>query len=474
MALAPLTQSLAQFKVSAPAAPTAPATGSKPPISAFQNSNVDLSQHPALVAVASALHQKILQGVPANDLGRQQLVNYLKANVNKVGGTSAAENVNNFVQALPQAAQDTVGNALIAPAARLGVGTFDLGSDAITAAKGQPLPANLLPSRNLPLGIGTVTPSNPDTPGGALKVASDAFQTGGTAMAATDLAGQGVDAVQAANKAAIDANAAKADTAAVTKLQETIAPKITSKETQAIINEGRLTRGDSSALFGKQPDIVTQSENVQQAAQVIHQNIPNAAQMNDAQLSNALNTKIGETAQSLKPQMEATPIHPDTVEKAQETWQSLKTEQQGRPEFLDNKAGNAAFQNKFQNYLQEALDGKNMNDVWDPRKAYDASVPASVKNATTSSPPQFQVRKTMWLENRAILNSMINDSSTGLGTQSQQAFSDMSHMYDAQQNIAAKAKIDTTGAPGPLSKSTVLKWGLGAGATLFGLHKLGL
>ena len=201
--------------------------------------------------------------------------------------------------------------------------------------------------------------------------------------------------------------------------------------------------------------------------------------MNDAQLSNALNTKISETSQSLQPQMEATPIHPDTLSKVQDAWQSLKTEQQARPEFLDNQAGNKAFQGKFENYLNQAKSAQNMNDVWQVRQAYDNSVPSTVKNATSASPPQFQVRKAMWLENRAILNSAINDTSTGLGTTSQQAFSDMSHMYDAKENIAAKAKIDTAGKRGMLPSTKIgwLKAAGGAGATLVGLdymRKFGL
>lgn len=86
----------------------------------------------------------------------------------------------------------------------------------------------------------------------------------------------------------------------------------------------------------------------------------------------------------------------------------------------------------------------------------------------------------MWLENRSILSSTINDTATGLGDESKIPFSQMSDMYDAKENIAAKAKIDLEGKPGVLPNTTRgwLKLGAGAGATLIGgewvLKKLGL
>jgi hypothetical protein len=488
--LAPLSQSLSQFKLTAPA----PNAGGKPPISAFQTANITMPAAPSTNAFSDAgdvegqnlkntlmvtqqLHNLITQGVPANDLRRMQLVNYLKTNqgVAQSGPVkSAVQAATGFVNQMPKAASDTLGNTFVKPFAQTAVSGYNAVKAAQDLSQGKSGEQDLIATRNLGPIIGQTQPFAPNPSGKDLGAQMQPVNAGFQMAGTVDLANSGIDALKSGNESAVAANQAKNDAASIDKLQETISPKITSKETQAIINEGRLTRGDNSVLFGKQPDIVTQSENVQQAAQVIHQQIPNASQMNDVQLSNALNSKITETAETLKPQMEATPVHPDTPTQMQDAWQALKTEQQSRPEFLDNKSGNTAFQGKFENYLSQVTDDKNMNDIWQARQAYDNSVPSNVKNATSASPPQFQVRKAMWLENRAILNSAINDTSTGLGGTSQQAFSDMSHMYDAQQNIAAKAKIDTTGAPGPLSKSTLLKWGVGAGATLFGLHKLGL
>lgn len=265
----------------------------------------------------------------------------------------------------------------------------------------------------------------------------------------------------------------------ITKIQDTIAPKLTAKETQAAINEGRVARGSDSFLFGKQPDIVAQSQEVQTAAHTIEHYIPDAANLNDVQLSGQLDAKTNAIADVLRPQMRATPLSDVSIGDSIDAWGKLQAEQKGASEFLDNEAGNKAFQGRFDNYLSQLLDGKNLEHAWDARIAYDGSIPANVKNATEASAPVLQFRKSMWLQNRGILNAIINDSSTGLGDTSQHAFADMTDMYMARQNIATKAKIDLEGKQGLLpDKKGLLKWGLGVGGGALGLHyiasKLGL
>lgn len=268
----------------------------------------------------------------------------------------------------------------------------------------------------------------------------------------------------------------------VNQIENTIAPKLNAKETQAAINQGRVTRGSDTILFGKQPDIVSQSQEVKTAAQTIYDAIPGSDKMNDAELSTALNSKITETAQALRPQMEQTPVGAGTLGDASDSWSQLKQQQATQPEFQDNFTGNTKFQDQFERYLSGIDDSKTLADIWDARIAYDNAVPANVKNASDNSPLALQTRKTMWLQNRAILNSIINDTSSGLGEASQEAFANMSDMYMARQNIAAKAKIDLTGSagllPNSLNKKQILKWGLSAGGGALGLdfiaEKLGL
>ena len=78
----------------------------------------------------------------------------------------------------------------------------------------------------------------------------------------------------------------------VAKIQEIISPKINASETKDIYNQARITKGGESLFFGKQPDIVSPSDAVQNSARIINDNIPKASSMNDAELLNALKSKI--------------------------------------------------------------------------------------------------------------------------------------------------------------------------------------
>lgn len=256
-------------------------------------------------------------------------------------------------------------------------------------------------------------------------------------------------------------------------IQELISPKITSKETRKIIEEGRLTRSKDSAIWGKKPDIIAQAEEVQRAGDTILKNIPGAAKMNDAQLSTAVNNEITKTAKALQGEMKTVVIKPDTTGRVIDNWKKLKAKQQSTPEFIDNQAGNIRFQEQFENHLKKLEwditsptgkfkkpSPKTLDDLWESRKSYDASIPERVKKATSASSPQDQVRKEMWLDNRALLNHAINDTVSGLGKESQEAFAKMADMYMANENILAKAKIDLRGEKStlPTSKKDIIKW----------------
>lgn len=309
---------------------------------------------------------------------------------------------------------------------------------------------------------------------------------------ATDLVKSGADAVKTGieNRAIVNTTAAaQADTQSIAN---TIAPKLNSAEARNAISEGRVTRGDQSFIFGKQPDIVRQSDEVNQAASTIQRTIPDAAKLNDAQLLPKLDVEIGKVAKNIKGDMQKVPIKLSTTGQVVDTWKALKTTQEAEPEF-DGFTGSAKFQKKFESYLKnlnwditdtsgkfKAPTPKTLDDIWQTRIDYDNSIPANVKNATPNSAPSLQWQKTMWLQNRAILNDAIHDTASGLGDTSRKAFSDMSDMYLAKQNILSKAAVDLEGKPGmlPSNKKQLLKWGLSVGGGLIGLdvlkNKLGL
>lgn len=162
--------------------------------------------------------------------------------------------------------------------------------------------------------------------------------------------------------------------------------------------------------------------------------------------------------------------NPSMIDVAFNSWDTIKKQQQNSTEFLEF-AGAPRFQEIFESYLNRLRKGtkeKTLDDVWEIRKAYDQSIPERVKNANDVSPISTQIQKEMWLQNRRILNDIINDSARGLGKESAQAFKEMSDMYTARENIISKTKLDTKGKPGAIQKvkestvDQVIPFGIGA------------
>ncbi len=237
------------------------------------------------------------------------------------------------------------------------------------------------------------------------------------------------------------------------KLEEVISPKPTVKEARLAMSEGRLVKGNEPGWFTKgTADQVISSDKVMNNAPIIEKNIPGAAKMSPDVLADEIKMKIGDISQELKPQMQKVPVHPDVIEEAPGVWEGIKQAQ--IEEDVTGVVNIEKIQSKFESLLNKTLGKENLtlDDVWQARQAYDDSIKDAVKKANSMSPEALQAQKDLWLENRKFLNAIINDSVNGLGKTSKNAFSDMTAMYDARNNIISKAKISTTAAPSKVSQ----------------------
>jgi len=147
--------------------------------------------------------------------------------------------------------------------------------------------------------------------------------------------------------------------------------------------------------------------------------------------------------------------NPSMIDVAFDEWERVKTRQMKDPDFIAF-AGSTRAQEIFEAQLKKLTRGskeKTLNDLWKIRKEYDALISQRVKNANENSPISSQIQKQMWLENRKVLNDLINDSARGLGNESRLAFEDMTNMYTAKENIVAKAKADLKGKPGIVGRA---------------------
>lgn len=298
-----------------------------------------------------------------------------------------------------------------------------------------------------------------------VKTLGDAFNIGAAALGSGALDTTVSDAASAVKNSVTDATsatknaivgspeaAAQATKAAdLNTIADTITPKPTAAQAKQTLDQGRLYKGSEPGLFREgTPDKVSLTEQQANSARTIHELIPDAAKMNDADLHGALDEKITEVAQKLQPKMESTPIQPDTIQNINDNWQNLKKTQLAEAKATD-EPNIIKWQNNFEKFLKKS-GNENLNDLWESAKKYDASIKSNVKTATGLSPEDLQTQKDIWLQNRAVLRDAINDASSGLGKTSQTAFSQMKDMYEAQNGIMSKAKIVTEGAPSKVSQ----------------------
>jgi len=236
------------------------------------------------------------------------------------------------------------------------------------------------------------------------------------------------------------------------KIIDKIMPKPNAAEIKLALDEGRIAPGqDPTFLRDGTPDSILPSEKVGRAAETIRTQIPGAGDMPTSDLYTALDKRVSQIGTQLRPQMEATPITEDIVSKITNDWTALKVKQLADP-YTPTGANLEKLQANFEQNFLQASKADNLSNLWDTRIKYDNSVPPSVKNATSLSSDVLQSQKSIWLQNRSILNNAINDAASGLGKISQEAFSNMSDLYNAQKGIRSSYTIPKTGASSGVSK----------------------
>jgi hypothetical protein len=221
---------------------------------------------------------------------------------------------------------------------------------------------------------------------------------------------------------------------ATEKVTEMISPKATAREARLAQSQGRFVEGREPTLFrGGTEDVILPSSKTKSAAQTIVENIPNAQKMTPSELYRAVDNNIKETATKLRPQMEATPIKPQTIEKLNSDWEVIKKSQLADAPATE-EANVIKRQLKFESLLKKS-GSNNHADLWDTAVKYDDSIPESVKKANNLSPESLQLQKDEWLQNRQILSDAIEKNS-------RPEFKQMSDMYKAKNDLLSKTKVE--------------------------------
>lgn len=264
-----------------------------------------------------------------------------------------------------------------------------------------------------------------------------------------------------------DAIATKQTANELQNIKDIVSPNLTAKESKLAQSQGRVYAGKESTLLkGETPaQVATSDANARQIFS-IHENIPGAGTMDAPTLHEALGNKVTEITNELRPKLDATPLHPDAQTKLNTEWQKIQKEQMTNAP-ADQEANVLKRQKKFDAFLQKTKQGNpsdviaevragkitqkeavsriaeaskppTLGDLWDTAIKYDNSISDAVKQARPNVPgvsESLLAQREEWIQNRAILKKAINDSATGLGSESEKAFQQMSDMLDAKANI---------------------------------------
>lgn len=228
---------------------------------------------------------------------------------------------------------------------------------------------------------------------------------------------------------------------AVETVADLITPKATAKEVKLAQTEGRLIKGKEATLFKSgTDDVILPSSKTKKATETIIKKIPGASKMKPDELYNAVDNTITETAESLRPQMKATKVQPETIQKINDDWTKLKKTQIELADATE-EANVMKIQKQFEERLMKS-GNQTHEDLWETAIQYDKSIPDNVKKANALSPESLQNKKEIWLQNRAVLRDAINDNAYGMGETSQKAFSELSDLYEASNSLVSKAKVE--------------------------------
>lgn len=255
-------------------------------------------------------------------------------------------------------------------------------------------------------------------------------------------------------------------------LIEKIRPVLNKSERQKAIAEKRVVEGKSSFLTGKKPDVVFLDKKTQRAMETIKEKIPEINKLNRYEISNAVDKGIKTLSETAKPIMRSISLNNNVARNFENTWAIIKKEQSKTPEFIAFRGAKQA-QNIFEEFVKQVKEAKSLDKIWEIRKNYDDVISNTIKQATDKSAPSTQLQHEMWLENRRLLNNLIEDSYVGLGDEAKKLFDELEDFYTIKNNITRSGNIDLKGKPGFLSKENIKNSVLGKAAAV-GLGALGL
>tara|TARA_R100001530_G_C4319635_1_gene155349 strand:+ start:1764 stop:3149 length:1386 start_codon:yes stop_codon:yes gene_type:complete len=262
----------------------------------------------------------------------------------------------------------------------------------------------------------------------------------------------------------------------ISKIEELVAPKQTKKEIERALEQGRVIRGDrgkvGTVILGKKPDIVELEDKLKRAAITVQSRIKNADKLTDAELAVKAKAEISSLAQTMKPTLQKTKVTRANQDNVLDSWLDVKQRQVDAPEYEFQPKAFTKDQELFERQLLKISDADNLDDIWKIRKDYDSQIKRAVKEADSKSPEATQFRREMWLDNRRILNGVIEDMTDLMEGSAKKSFDELEDLYRIRQNIISRADITKKGKPGLFVPANLLRGAFVSGLGIGGFSLL--
>ena len=250
----------------------------------------------------------------------------------------------------------------------------------------------------------------------------------------------------------------------IKKIEDVIKPKMTKKQVQIALDEGRVIRTSKAQKFFGKKDVQLADGRVKSAARTVVEEIPDANFLDDAQLVNQAKEKISVIAKQVEPKLREIKLSSSSKEEILSSYiKKLGDNIDNYPLLTKNQVKN--LNKRFEDVLLELGEANNVDDLWKAVQKYDKSVSKNVKAANDVSTESLQLQKDIWLENRRILRDALDDIVDGVDENVAKDFRKMRDLYLVRENIINNAEFFK--GSGNLTKA-LLRAGLTSGVVSAG------
>lgn len=244
----------------------------------------------------------------------------------------------------------------------------------------------------------------------------------------------------------------------VTPIQEMFTASGTKKVKDQAFREGRVVVGEKGVLTGEKADFVIPSAKEVNTAKVVEKYLGKDIAKKDVSFAHkAVGDQIEVIAKDLAPELKAIKADKNSVKSLKTKQKKLAKEQLDDPIAAQYEKSAEKAQAQFEKVINRLEDKAKKNelsldDLWQARKDYDLGVKSRIKTAPDTAESQVLMQKDIWLENRSLLNDMLDEQAKKLGTDVKEAFSDMNALYNGQSILETNFKFQAKDKPGFIGK----------------------